>query len=313
MVIQNAILVATQVLILFILIAVGFTARKVKMIDDNGQYQMTNILLMIVTPAMIVKSFQIPFETALLNGLLIAAASAVMTHIVGAVLAMIVFRRQPAAKGRVLKFAVVFVNCGFMCIPLLNAVLGTRGVFFGSIYIAVYYILLWTYGVILMTGQGKDISFFKALFNPSLVAIMIGLPLFLLGIKIPAVPAAVINFLGSINSPLAMIIIGGQIAGLSLATLFKVRQVYVISLLRLLIVPAVIMLGLHIFPLNRELIIACLIPAAAPAAVATALFATRYGQDKELAAQAVALTTIFSIITIPLMIMLSDLIGGSLL
>ncbi len=309
MIFDNVLLVSTQVLILFMLMAVGFAARKIRLLDDPGLLQLTNLLLIFVTPCVIIKAFQTPFDSQLLRNLLIALASALATHALGAILGRIVFRRRPDAQSRVLSFSVCFTNCVFMCIPILDAVLGPRGVLYGSVYVMTFNLAQWTYGVLLMSGRSKEIRLRQALINPGTVAILIAVPLFLLGITLPAVPTAVIGYLAALNTPVAMVIIGGQMAAISLRDLFSKSEVYVSSLLRLLAVPLITLFILHALHFDRVLLLACLIPAAAPTAAVTALFAKRFNQDSALATQTITFSTLFSCLTIPLIILISDWVG----
>lgn len=304
---DNALLVGNQVLILFLLIFVGMAARRFRLLDEQGVHQLTNLLLVIITPSVIILSFQTPFDRTLLQGILIAAAFAVLTHIVGAVVGRACFRRQPDGRRRVLTYAVVFTNCGFMCLPLLDAVLGSRGIFYGSVYIAVFNIAQWTYGIVLMAGSQQEIKLRRALLNPGTVALLIGLPLFLAGIRLPALPTRVLEYVAAVNSPVAMFIIGAQMAQVSLHRIAGPVSFSLAVALRLLAVPLIMLLGLMLFPLDRVLALSILIPAAAPAAAATAIFAGRYNQDTTLATQLVTVTTFLSIITMPLLILFYDL------
>ena len=122
MLIENAVVVASQVLILFLLIGVGFAMGRIKWLNEQGLRQMTQLLLMVVTPCVIVDSFQMEFSVPLLRGLLISAVSSIATHLVGIVLSRLSFRGQTMEDRKVLRFSIVFSNCGFMCIPLLYAV-----------------------------------------------------------------------------------------------------------------------------------------------------------------------------------------------
>lgn len=308
MIFENASTIAQQVMILFLLIAVGFLIRKIRMIDDSSLRQINNILLIVINPCVIVVSFQSTFDQTLLLGMIVAAVSAIATHLIGALIALLVFRRTVPAQGKVLQFAVVFSNCSFMCIPLLYAILGTDGVVFGSVYIAIFNMIMWTYGVVLMTGQKSDINLRKALINPGTVSIMIALPLFLLQIRLPELVLTAVQHLANLNTPVAMMIIGAQMAGIALLSVFRKKSVYLASVLRLIVVPLIMLGILSLFNLDRVLLLACLIPAMAPTAAATALFATRYDQDNLLATKIITLSTLFSIITMPLMILLSDVI-----
>lgn len=240
--------------------------------------------------------------------MIVAAVSAIATHLIGALIARLFFHHTTPAQGKVLQFAVVFSNCSFMCIPLLYAILGTDGVVFGSVYIAIFNMIMWTYGVVLMTGQKSDINLRKALINPGTVSIMIALPLFLLQIRLPELVLTAVQHLANLNTPVAMMIIGAQMASISLLSVFRKKSVYLASVLRLIVVPLIMLGILSLFNLDRVLLLACLIPAMAPTAAATALFATRYDQDNLLATKIITLSTLFSIITMPLMILLSDVI-----
>lgn len=306
MLIESALVVATQVLILFLLIGVGFVMAKIKWLDDDGIRQMTQLLLMIVTPAVIIDSFQMEFSSDLLIGLLISTASSIAAHFVGIILGKLLFRRQPESDRKILRFSTIFSNCGFMCIPLLHAVLGPLGVFYGSAYIAVFNIVQWTYGMILMTGDRKDVNLRRALINPGTIGMAFGLFFFLLKIRLPEVPATVVSSLASLNTPIAMIVIGAQMSKTPILEIWKNKLNYQVSFWRLLVVPLIMLAGLVFLPIERDLLIACIIPACAPTAAATALFATRYRQNVLLATHTIAITTILSIITMPLMILISD-------
>lgn len=309
MIFDNALIVVNQVFILFLLIGVGYLLRKLKLIDENGIRQMTNMLLMIITPCIIIRSFQTPFDASLLGGMGIAAGFAVLSHVIGALVARPFFRRQPDPRRKVLEFSVVFTNCGFMCIPLLAAVLGEKGVFYGSIYITVFNVAQWTYGVLLMTGSRKNVSLFKSLVNPGTVTVLIAIPIFIFSIRLPEAISVVVGYLADTNTPLAMIVIGAQMAVVSLKNIAGDRPLLLATGLRLLVVPAIVMVILSLLPLDRVLVLSCLIPAAAPTAAAAGLFSTRFRQDTALAAQMIGLTTLLSIVTIPLMILLSDLLA----
>ncbi len=312
MILDNTFIVITQVLILFILIGVGFIAGKVRMVNDQGIRQLTNILLVIITPSLIFQSFQTAFDVSLIRGMLIALVSAIFSHLAGALIGWVIYHKSPDDRSRVMQFSVVFSNCGFMCIPLLDAILGSRGVLYGSVYIAVFNIAQWTYGVRLMTGGNESMNFKRALINPGNVSIMIALPLFLLGVRLPAVPTLVIGHLSAINSPLAMMLIGAQLSMIKLSSIFTDRDVIGSSLLRLFAVPVIVILALAAVPLemDRILFLACVIPAAAPTAAGVALFATRHDQNAMLATRNIAFSTMLSIVSIPLLILLSDFLRG---
>lgn len=304
----NTQIVAGQVAVLFLLIGTGFVIRKLGWINEQGIRQMTTILLMIIAPCIIIDSFQMPYEPELFVSLLIAGGSAILTHLIGIVIGRFSFRGQPEASRKVLRFSIIFSNCGFMCIPILQAVLGSRGVFLGSVYIAVFNIVQWTYGVLLMTGDRKDINLRKALINPGTIGLIIGLGFFITGFKLPSIPAQAVSYLADLNSPVAMLIIGAQMADTRLGDIWKNPQNILVTFYRLLLIPVLVLLILHAFNLDRDLILACLIPACAPTAAGAVLFATRYRQNVALATHTIALTTLLSIVSIPLLIFMTDIL-----
>ncbi len=304
---DNAAIVATQVLTLFILIGVGFLIRKLRLINEMSLAQINTILLVIINPCMILSAFQSNLDLTLLSGILFAAISAVATHVIGAVIAKFAFRKVELSKSKVLQFSVVFSNCGFMCLPLLYALLGSTGVLFGSMYVAVFNIGTWTYGVLLLTGNRADINFKRALINPGTITLLIALPLYLLQIKLPGILQLVIGHIAGMNTPVAMMIIGAQLAAIPLLSMFRDKTVFAGSFLRLIIVPGIMLLILSQFPIDRTLLMSCLIPAMAPTAAAATLFATRYKQDVATSTRMIALSTLFSILTMPVILMLTDL------
>ena len=135
---ENFILIAQQVLVLFILIAVGFACGKTGMITEHASKKMTDIVLYVVTPCVIVNAFQRDFSFELLGQMLLAAGIAAAILTLSIVLVKLVFHNKDIARRKVLQFAVVFSNCGFMSLPLQNALLGEDGLFFGSIFVAVF-------------------------------------------------------------------------------------------------------------------------------------------------------------------------------
>ena len=164
---ENFLTVGTQVLELFILIAVGYLCGKTKILNDKTAKSITDIVLYIVCPCVIIKNFIRPFDHAMLGKLLITAGAALAIHIVSIVIAMLVFRHKQPERSRVYRFAVIFSNCGYMSLPMQEAILGSDGVFFGAVYIVIFNVVMWTFGVWLSSGNKKDLSVKKSLSIPA--------------------------------------------------------------------------------------------------------------------------------------------------
>jgi predicted permease len=314
---SNLFVVLNQVIILYILMAVGFGVYKSKMLTDTGVQQMTELLLLVVTPCLIVYSFlHEKFTPSHLSGLIISAALAAGVHIFSIVLSQIIYRKNiPENYRKVLKFASVYSNCGFMGLPLIFAVLGTEGTFYGSVFIAVFNLFLWTHGVIIYkkhddnNAEKFDFKFLlKAVINPNVIAIFVGVIFFCFSLKVPLQIDMSLSYIQLINTPLSMIIIGSLMAKANLKTLFNDAYILPGILIKNLIVPILFVVFLHIFKLVGYVYIACLLQTACPVAGNTALFAEKFGADTKFSAKLMTISTLLSIITIPLIIFINSVI-----
>lgn len=297
-------IVAMQVAIVFILIAVGFVLKKAGMIDDRGSKQLTNILLIIVTPCVLIKSYQTEFRTDLAKNLLWAAFFTVVIHVVMILISTLIFRKEPTKRYRINIFSAVYSNCGFMAIPLLSAVLPENGVIYGSAYLAMFNILYWTHGVCLYTGSRKSLSLKNAFINPGVIGTLLSLVLFVGRVELPRIIFEPVNYLAGLNTPLAMIVLGVYLANIDFKKTLKKVSIYVVALLRLIIFPIIAIVLAKVMHMDSDVAKAVLISAACPTATVTTLFAAKFGLDAEYASEVVSVSTVLSIVTIPLMMML---------
>lgn len=300
--------VGTQVLILFILMAVGFIAAKIHLIGESGSAQMVNLLLYIVTPAVIINAFlQMEYTGERMASLAIMAGSALLVHLVGIAVAMPVFRRAASEKKAILRLGVIFSNCGFMSLPLADALFGPEGVFLVSIYVVVHNVVIWTVGVALFPGGRMSVR--KAVLNPGTIGVAVGLPLFLLGIPIPEVIARSVGYLADLNTPIAMLVIGYFMAGTVLRLQKGDGQVLLASLLRLLVVPLLALFLLRLLPVPGTVFLACMLPACAPTAANATMFAEKFGGDTDCGARIISVSTLLSALTMPLLLSAAQLVS----
>lgn len=305
---DNFFTVGSQVIILFLLIAVGAVCAKAKLLGKQAVQGMANLALFLATPCVIIRSFQRPLTWELLCTLGIAALAAVATHLLGIGLAQWLVRDREEARRSVLRFGVVFSNAGYMAIPLQQALLGDEGVFYGSVYVAVFNLVLWTYGVAVM-GEGRSLSWRKALLNPGVVGVVLGLGFLLSGITLPEVLAAPVNHLANLNTPLPMLIIGYYLAEADLKTALTDRRAYFTIVLRLLVIPLLMLGGLWLCGVRGTVLVSAVVGASAPVATATTMFAARYHRAPELSVNLVVLSTLFSLLTMPLIVGLAGAIA----
>ncbi len=303
--------VAIQVCIMFIYISSGFFLAKFKKLSDSGAQSMTNILLLLVTPCVLIQSYQgkiDEFSPLLFKGLAVAAGFTLLLHFIAIVLATLFFPKEDSGRYKVSLFACVYSNCGFMAIPILQAVLGNDGVFYGSAYLALFTIIYWTHGVIVFSGSRKAVSLKALFFNPGVIGTVAALSLFLFRIKLPFLLSVPVNGVAALNTPLSMIILGTYLARVSLPKALTRPSLYKVSFIRLFLIPALSVFLLvflsRLFPVDPLIATSVLIPASCPVAGVTALFAAKFKNDTTYASELVAITTLFSIVTIPLAVML---------
>lgn len=307
-------IVLSQVLIMFLLIGVGFFCYKKKMISEQSSAQLSGILLSIVTPALIINAFQIKFDENLLKGLIISLSLAIVSVIIGIIVSTLTIRKNPENHDyKVERFACVYSNSGFMGIPLIASVLPENGVFFASVYIAVFNVFVWSHGITVMKGKFTRNDIKKVLTSAPIISVIIGILLFVLQIRLPNVLGSTIEYIVNLNTPLAMIITGVYIAKSNLLTAFTNKKIYKIVIIRLLLIP-LIMVALFMFfnitPEFRTIMIANLIATACPTAAITLLFATKFDTNPEYASKIIAVTTLFSIVSIPIIMFVMEKTAG---
>ena len=303
---DNLLIVAGQVAILFALMAVGAVLRWRKLIKGEAIDGMINLLLLVVTPCLIVDVFQRPFDPAMLRSLAVAFVASAAFHLVVIALARACVRHRNENIRRPLLLAVVFSNAGFMGVPLEQAVLGDVGVFFGVVYIAVFNLFMWSWGYGTMKNTVAPSTKHQALntkmwVNPGTVGLAFGLPLFLLSVQLPAIVRTPIHFLAGLNTPLAMIIIGYCLFGAKLVRVVRMPSVLITAGLRLVVTPLLMIAALWSFrhALDRNMMLALVIAAAAPVAAMVSMFASKFGRDVDVTVAVVSGTTLLSILTMP--------------
>ena len=313
---ENLVTVARQVAILFVLMGFGAGMRKAGFFRENAIDGIVNILILVVTPCLIVDVFQRPYDPGQLRSLGIAFALAVLVHLALIALARLVVRHRSEDVRRPLLLAAVFSNAGFMGVPLEQAVLGDDGVFYGVVYVVVFNLFMWSWGLRTMCGKGNGEQGTgnrergnrgKMIVNPGTVGIALGAPLFFLSVKLPAVIAVPVHHMANLNTPLAMIVIGYALAGAEFGKVLRTGAVYVAAAVRLVICPLLVIAALFPFhrSLDRNMMLALVIAASAPVAAMVSMFATKFRRDVDTAVSVVSGTTLLSILTMPVVIALA--------
>ena len=319
---DNLLTVAQQVAVLFVLIGIGAALRKAKLLAGTSIEGIVNVLILVVTPCLIVDVFQRPYDPSMLKGLCVAFAVATLGHLAVIGAAHLAVRHGDGNVRRPLLLAAVFSNAGFMGIPLEQALLGDAGVFYGAVYVAVFNLFMWSWGLGTMkneelrmknenAGKSKILhsTFFNlhSVVNPGTVGIALGAPLFFCSVRLPDVLGVPIHHMANLNTPLAMVVIGYFLCGMRLGRVVKIGAVYVATAIRLVAYPLFMLAVMYPFrrQLDRNMMLALVIAASAPVAAMVSMFAAKFGRDVDVSVAMVSGTTLLSILTMPVVIALA--------
>lgn len=300
--------VGSQVVEIFIFILIGVVLTKFKILNQSGADAITNLVIYIVSPCMIINAFSRDYEPQMMKSLLITLGCSFGILLFSVIIAELIFIKKKSDRAVVLKFAMVFSNCGFMAMPLQMQLIGDEGVFYGAIFVAVFNFFVWSYGIILMSGERKPKMMIKALLNPGIIGTLIGLMLFVLPIKVPVIISSCISSLAVMNTPLPMIVIGFFLASSNLKKALFSPVAYLAMSLRLIILPMLALGAMYLLKIDNIIILALVVAVAAPCASYTTMFSLKYKRDTEFSAEVVALSSLFSLITIPIIVSLTKYI-----
>ena len=302
---SSFITIGEQVLILFLLIGVGFILGKLRLMDDRFSRTLSNVTLLLVVPCITIVSFQRPLDQESLSQFSTVLLISIALHAINAALAFCCMRKKDAFRP-ILQFGVIFSNCAFMAYPLQTAILGSTGVFLGSAYVTIYNILSWTFGVALLTGDRKQLSVKKAFLNPGVLGVAIALTLYLLQISIPQIILTPMQYISHLNTPLPMFIVGYQLSQVDLRRALRSGRCWLSMALRLIVCP-LLTLGLClVLHTSASVTLAVVIASSAPAGAALSMFAARFEKDADLASSIVSTHTLFSVLTMPLIVSLAQ-------
>ena len=306
----SSFLVIEKVATFFLILFAGVIARKANILDWPATKKLSAFLLNITQPLMIVTSFQLDFDPEKLkNGFFLFALSAAV-HVSIAAAAFLAYRPiKSKDEKKVYEMATIFANCAFLGYPVLKVVLGDElGVFYGAFYAMFFNIFVWTYGVYLITRGGAKVKFpvKKIFLNAGMISSVLGIVVFLAGIKLPGVLYDSSKLVGDMTFPLSMVIIGSLVSDVKLKDMFLSAKNYYYVFIKLIFVPLLVGAVCYTLRLPRIVVYVGTILNAMPSAANVAIFAETYGANSKLAATNVGLSTLFSIGTIPLAIFFVD-------
>lgn len=326
--VQSFLTVAEKVVLLFILISIGFVCQRKEMLTEDVNKKLADIVAYLVTPCVIINAFTATLYERevlllILRNIVVVAIIAVIVHAVMIFTVTVIFRFQNEDRCRIVRFAGVFSNAGFIALPLAQALIDTdtcyEGSLYAAVYLAVFNIVLWTWGLIDMSGEKEGISFKKILLNPGIIGVAVGLilftsPLYLniggaAGIRLPGVLLSAFSAMAALNLPLPMFMVGYYLAKADLLAAFQDKWSYLCIVLRLLIFPLVALGIMYLCGIRGNVLIVSVLGTSAPVGATTTIFSAKFGRDAELSVRLVSLSTILSLITMPLIVGLTEMIA----
>jgi len=313
--IESFITVVQQVIILFVLIGIGFGLTKKKLFSEKTIAELTTFILYLVTPCVIIESFNRPFDADMLNAFLLSFLAAIVVHVLSIFIAFLFIRDRDKNTQTIFRFGVVFSNCAFMALPLQQALLGSEAVFYGSSFIAVFNLFVWTHGYGIMkidpenkgqkkSGQMIFSQLIKTLLNPGIASVFLGLFLFLTSTKLPFFIQKPIQYLAALNTPLPMIVIGFYVASVKDFSILKEKKMFLASFLRLIFIPLLSLALFYAAGIRGVLLSSLIISASTPVGATLVMFSIKFNKDAKKAGAFVAFTTLVSVLTMPIIIAL---------
>lgn len=294
--------VIKQIISLFLVVLIGFYGRKRNIIDAKLSNGLSNLLLQITLPLLVVSSFSGNYSSSMGSNILKSFIYGLAIYVITPLVAKLFLIKTEKRKRNILQFALSFSNCGFMGFPLIESIFGQEGVIYTSIFNMFYNFFIWTYGVMLFTDIKDLKEIKKVLKNPGIIAVFIGLFIMIFSIKIPVILLDTMKMVGGLTTPISMLIIGGLLATADFKKALKDITIYYGSFIRLLLLPAIVAAVAALFNEKSMVIKVFILLQAMPAAAMTSIFAENFNKEKEYSALIVSVSTLLSIITIPMII-----------
>jgi len=295
-----------QEVIMLLLIIVGILCFKVGIITASGRKDMSSLVLSVVNPIVILLAYQKEFEMRLLRGLVTSLVLSAIAFAVAILVSSLLIRRKDGRETDIERFSAIYSNCGFMGIPLVNALFGSEGVFYLTAFLTVFNLLIWTHGIIQISGVRSIKSVKKALLSPSIIAIAVGMILFLARISLPDIMYQSLDYVAMMNTPLAMLVAGATIAETNVFNAFKNIRIYWVTLIKLAIIPLILLAIFRLISVDDTVKLTVITAMSAPTATMGTLFCLRYDKNSKYASEIFAVTTLISTATLPLVIWLAE-------
>ncbi len=325
-----AAVVLQQACIMLILIGLGALCFRVGILPAETSRQLSALVLKVVNPIVILMSFQRKCDPHLIANLGWTFLLSAVAYAIAFALSYLCIRPKEGRETVIERFSVIYSNCGFMGIPLVQAMFGYEGVFYLTAFIAVFNALVWSHGVMQMSGQRSLKSLVKVLRSPAILAICAGLVMFFTGFTLPEAGSTLkdgaphilrifhtlgsllsetLEMVGSLNTPLAMFVAGATIIQTDLPKVIRKPRVFYVSFLRLIAAPGLVLLLFLLMPFDTIVEMTVLAAASAPCAAICTMMSLSYRRNASYASEIFGVSTLLSVVTMPLMMVVYELLS----
>lgn len=301
--------VLEQVVILILLVLFGVLLTKIKILNDTVVRGMTDVVLDFVTPCVIITSFIREYDKKTLNAVLLSFLVAFCVHMGFILVSNLFFGKSPDADRRVLRFGMIFTNCGFMSLPLQQALLPENGVLYGASYVAIFNLIVWSYGILTISGDKKYLSPKKLIINPGIIGLVVGIAVFLTQIPVPSVVKTTLDHISALNTPIPMIIIGFHLAKSDIIKGIRNLRCLIAAFIRLFALPFAALGIMYLCGIRGELLVSAAISSSAPTAAITTMFSSKFEKNTELSVNMVSISTLLSLISMPIVVTVAQMIA----
>lgn len=286
-------------LMMFLLVAIGFLIRKRGIVNTEGRMNMIDLCLHLTLPFNVLNSFMRKWDWNLFRACGIILLLSVGLNAVSVFFSAILFRKQEEKRQKSLKYGTIISNSGFLGNPMVEGIYGADGLLYAALFMLPVRIVMWTVGIAVFLKGEKGKLWKNILTHPCIVAIYAGVIVMVSGVQFPTFVEKTITGISNCNTPLSMMLVGMMLAEVKPKGLIDKTMVFYASV-RLLIIPAVVFALTAYLPIDSMLRGITVIMAGMPAPITTALLSAKYGGDEQYATGMIFLSTLLSLITLPL-------------
>ena len=296
--------IITKMIVFFIIMGVGYTIYKIGIMDADFNKKLTNLVLRVTMPCMMVSSAFSVSEDRDIKKVLSVFAIAIIMYSVLPALGMLfakIIRCKPENTG-IYVFMTIFTNVGFMGFPVIEAMLGKEALFYTAIFNMIFNFCLFTVGVKAINYPDKgnnEINIKKVLLHPGVVSAFLAIVIYFSGIKLPGTVTGAIDWIGSITSPVAMLLMGASLAKIPLNKVFNEVRIYFFIIIKQIILPLVAWFALKGIIKDEIILLVTFVMICMPTANTSVMFAIEYNKNEDIAAKNVFLSTLASVVLFP--------------